>query len=76
MGKGSQIYYNGGKLDLGWGAHNAVHRCQICWTREEYIMLLTNVTPINLTLKKKKTEEPHIWLKNEFAILVSWEGPN
>ena len=49
---------------------------KLCWTREEYIMLLTNVTPINLILKKKKTEEPHIWLKNEFAILVSWEGPN
>ena len=29
VGKGSQIYYNGGKLDLGWGAHNAVHRCQL-----------------------------------------------
>lgn len=68
---------NAGKPDAG-EEHTVQHTdVKPCWMHDEYAMLFTNITPISLAFKKKKkAEQSYIWLKNEFAILVSWEGPN
>ena len=69
-GKVSQIYGNGRWFDFGWWAYNAIYRnvSQKC-THETYIILLTNVTPINLIQNKNKWNKSLVFFQSINLIL-------